>query len=48
MADLDFDPQTLHERYTQEREKRMRADGSDQYIELKSRFGYLNEAPYIE
>src|SRR5690606_10150616 len=42
------DPHALHDRYRKEREKRMRADGNDQYIELKGKFAYLNEDPYID
>lgn len=48
MGDLDFDPNALRERYTEERNKRLRADGNDQYIELKGQFAYLNEDPYVE
>lgn len=48
MAELDFDPEALHERYLKERDKRVRADGNDQYVELKGKFAYLNEDPYIE
>ncbi|HWF17343.1 MAG TPA: NAD(P)/FAD-dependent oxidoreductase [Acidimicrobiales bacterium] len=44
----DFDPDTLRERYRLERDKRLRADGSSQYIEAAGDFaGYLRD-PYVE
>ena len=36
--DLDFDPQALREKYRQERDKRVRDDGEDQYIEAAAQF----------
>ena len=32
--ELEFDPDELREKYQREREKRLREDGLDQYIEL--------------
>src|SRR5688572_1885388 len=47
--DLDFDPNELREKYRREREKRLREDGSDQYIELSGQFAKYAEAdPYAE
>ena len=31
---LDFDPDALREKYQQERDKRVRADGNAQYVEV--------------
>ena len=46
---LDFDPNELREKYRREREKRLREDGSDQYIELSGQFAKYAEAdPYAE
>jgi cyclohexanone monooxygenase len=46
---LDFDPDALRERYRLEREKRLRADGSDQYIEMKGKWArYVEEDPYAD
>ena len=42
------DAETLRERYQIEREKRLRNDGPDQYIEPTGRFAHLLEDPYIE
>jgi cyclohexanone monooxygenase len=47
--DLDFDPAALREKYRLEREKRLREDGSDQYIELAGQFSkYAEDDPYVE
>ena len=36
--DLDFDPEALREKYRAERDKRIREDGEDQYIEAAAEF----------
>src|SRR5579863_438114 len=36
----------LRRRYAQERDKRLRPDGNDQYLELKGQFGRLLNDPY--
>ena len=36
----------VHERYAAEREKRLRSDGLDQYVEPVGDFAYLTEDPY--
>ena len=47
--DLDFDPQELRDKYRAERDKRVREDGEDQYIEAASEFsGYADGDPYVE
>ena len=48
MATQEIDPQELAKRYAEEREKRVRADGIDQYVELKGKFAYLDQDPYVE
>ncbi|MDE0990598.1 MAG: NAD(P)/FAD-dependent oxidoreductase [Pseudomonadales bacterium] len=46
---LDFDPQELREKYRSERDKRVREDGEDQYIEAASEFSnYADTDPYVE
>ena len=48
-GDLDFDPAALREKYRLEREKRLRDDGSDQYIELSGQFAHFAEDdPYVD
>ncbi|MDR2988831.1 MAG: NAD(P)/FAD-dependent oxidoreductase [Nocardiopsaceae bacterium] len=44
MTEADYD--ALRQRYAQERDKRLRPDGNDQYIELKGKFARLLEDPY--
>lgn len=45
--DLDFDPDALRERYRQERDKRLRDDGENQYLEAAESFAhYADEDPY--
>ena len=49
LDDLDFDPNALREKYLQERDKRLREDGPDQYIELSGQWArYAEEDPYVE
>ena len=44
---ISFDPEILREKYLQERDKRVRADGNDQYVEVKGDFSYFVEDPYV-
>ncbi len=46
-TDLGFDPDALRERYRIEREKRLRADGNEQYIEVTGDFSNYVDDPYI-
>src|SRR5215207_235232 len=41
-----FDPDVLRDRYRQERDKRLRADGNDQYIEVTDRFAHFLDDPF--
>ena len=47
-ADLGFDPDALRARYRAERDKRLRADGNAQYVEVRGRFARYVEDPYVE
>ena len=48
-SDLDFEPDALRERYRREREKRLRPDGSEQYIEMKGEWAhYVEDDPYAD
>ena len=42
------DTEALRDRYAQERAKRLRPDGNDQYLQLKGQFGRYLEDPYTE
>ena len=43
-----LDRDAIHERYRRERDKRVRADGNDQYIEVTGRFAHYVDDPYVE
>jgi cation diffusion facilitator CzcD-associated flavoprotein CzcO len=45
---LEFDPDALRERYRAERDRRLRADGNDQYVEVKGDFARYLDDPYVE
>ena len=42
-----FDPDALREKYRHERDKRIRHDGNDQYVDI-SRFEHYLDDPYVE
>ena len=43
------DPDSLRDRYRRERDRRVRADGSDQYVEMEGEFARFKEDdPYVE
>ena len=44
----DFDPQFLRRKYAEERDKRLRPDGNQQYQEMKGEYSYFLEDPYVE
>ena len=48
-SNLGFDPDALRDKYRRERDKRIRKDGEDQYIEIAGAFArYADEDPYVE
>jgi cyclohexanone monooxygenase len=48
MSTLAFDPDALREKYREERDRRLRADANDQYIEVAGRFAHYLDDPYVE
>jgi cyclohexanone monooxygenase len=46
--DLGFDPVALKAKYLAERDKRLRSDANDQYIEVKGDFRHYIDDPYVE
>ncbi len=48
MAANTFDPDALRDKYRAERDKRLRPDGNDQYIEIAGRFAQFLDDPYTE
>jgi cyclohexanone monooxygenase len=47
-GNVSFDPDQLREKYREERDKRIRADGNDQYIEVSGDFSHYIDDPYVE
>jgi cyclohexanone monooxygenase len=43
-----FDPDALREKYREERDKRLRADGNDQYVEIAGAYERYLDDPYVE
>ena len=41
-----FDPDALRDKYRRERDKRLRAEGNDQYIEVTRDFAHFLDDPY--
>ncbi len=46
-VDLPFDPDELRRKYREERDKRLRQDGNEQYIEIRDSFAHYLEDPYV-
>jgi len=47
-TDLGFDPDALRVKYIQEREKRLRLDANEQYVQIKGDFSYLEADPFVK
>ena len=45
---LGFDPADLRRKYAEERERRLRADGNNQYQEITGKLERYNQDPYVE
>lgn len=45
---LDFDPDALRAKYRAERDKRLRADGNEQYQEVTGDFSHYIDDPFVE
>ena len=45
---LEFDPNALRQRYRQERNKRLRPEGNEQYVEVVGKFSHFLDDPYVE
>ena len=48
MQGYDFDPDALRDKYRDERDKRMRPDGNEQYVEVKGDFSRYVDDPYVD
>src|SRR5215475_5108485 len=47
-SDLAFDPEALRAKYRAERDKRLRADGNEQYVNVTGQFAHYLEDPYVK
>ena len=47
-GELEFDPVALKSKYLAERDKRIRPDGNDQYVEVTAEFSHYVDDPYVE
>ncbi len=47
-APIAFDPDALRDKYRAERDKRLRPDGNEQYLEVTGQFAHYLEDPYVE
>ena len=43
-----FDPDLLRNRYRTERDKRLRTDGNEQYVEIAGQFAHYLDDPYVQ
>ena len=46
--DLSFDPDALREKYARERDRRLRPDGIDQYVEIAGQFAWFADDPWAD
>jgi cyclohexanone monooxygenase len=47
-TDLAFDPDALRRKYAEERAKRIRPDGNEQYVEITGELAHYLDDPYVE
>ena len=48
MGGLDFDPAALKSKYLAERDKRLRDDANEQYVEVTAEFSHYVDDPYVD
>ena len=48
LGEIDFDPQALKDKYLFERDKRLRVDGNNQYVEVTGDYSNYVDDPYVE
>ena len=48
VGELDFDPDTLRDKYRYERDRRVRPEGNEQYVEVTADFSQYVDDPYVE
>jgi cyclohexanone monooxygenase len=48
VAEIGFDPDSLRRKYREERDKRLRADGNEQYLAVQGKFSHFLDDPYAK
>jgi cation diffusion facilitator CzcD-associated flavoprotein CzcO len=48
LGEIEFDPKALKEKYLAERDKRLRDDGNEQYVEVTGDYSNYIDDPYVE
>ena len=48
LGKIDFDPEELQQKYLAERDKRLRTDANEQYVEVTGDFSNYVDDPYVE
>ena len=48
IGEIAFDPDALRDKYREERDKRVRPDGNEQYVEVTADFSHYVDDPYVE
>jgi len=48
LGEIDFDPAELKAKYLHERDKRIRPEGNEQYVEISDRFAHFGEDPWAD
>ena len=48
LGKIDFDPEELQKKYLAERDKRLRPDANEQYVEVTGDFSNYVDDPYVE
>ena len=46
--ETSFDPEAMRARYAAERDKRLRSDGNEQYMEMTGQYAHYLDDPYVE
>ncbi|MEI6545569.1 MAG: NAD(P)-binding protein, partial [Burkholderiales bacterium] len=46
--ELSFDPAALRRKYDLERDRRVRTDGNDQYVEVTGEYAHFLDDPYVD
>ena len=46
LKDADFDPDVMRKKYRRERDKRLREQGNDQYIDISGAYKHFLDDPY--